>query len=181
MTPGEEYHVLGNFLKIHFTENPGAAFGVTLRNIIPFVTDESAKAALSIFSVLAVGVIFYFLHKAIRYGNRLPYYLALMLGGAIGNIIDRVFYGVWFSALNDYEGGLGHGRVVDMIYFDIWQGMIPEWIPFWGGEYYAFWPIFNIADAAISAGIIAIFIYQKTLFPENTQTQKLPVEPAAIE
>lgn len=171
MQLGEEIPVIGNFFKIHFTENPGAAFGVTLKNLLSLfmeITDETAKWLLSIFSVGLVAGIFYYLYSIRNYPTALPLWIALILGGAIGNIIDRLFYGMWFAHFNEYEGGFLHGRVVDMFYFDIWQGILPDWVPFWGGTYMALWPIFNIADTAISVGIIAIFVFQKKLFIENT-------------
>lgn len=168
MQLGEEIKVIGNFFKIHFTENPGAAFGVTLSNLfMGAISEETAKALLSILSVILVFGIVYYLYKIKDHKTYLPYWVALILGGAIGNIIDRLFYGVWFAHMNDYEGGFLHGRVVDMFYFDIYQGILPEWIPIWGGTYTALWPIFNIADTAISVGIVAIIVFQKSLFPEE--------------
>lgn len=176
MQLGEEIKVLGNFFKIHFTENPGAAFGVTLSNLFAgLISDTTAKALLSVLSVILVCGIVYYLYQIKDYKTALPYWVALILGGAIGNIIDRLFYGIWFAPMNDYEGGFLHGRVVDMFYFDIYQGILPDWIPIWGGTYTALWPIFNIADTAISIGIIAIIVFQKSLFPEknkNIQTEK---------
>lgn len=168
MQLGEEIKVLGDFFKIHFTENPGAAFGVTLSNLfMGAISEETAKALLSVLSVVLVFGIVYYLFQIKDQKTHLPYWVALILGGAIGNIIDRLFYGVWFASMNDYEGGFLHGRVVDMFYFDIYQGILPEWIPIWGGTYTALWPIFNIADTAISIGIVAIIVFQKSLFPEN--------------
>ncbi len=165
---GEEIRILGSFFKIHFTENPGAAFGVTLSNLfMGAISEETAKALLSVLSVVLVSVIVYYLYKIKDQKTALPYWVALILGGAIGNIIDRLFYGVWFSNINDYEGGFLHGRVVDMFYFDIYQGILPDWIPIWGGTYTALWPIFNIADTAISVGIVAIILFQKKLFPDE--------------
>jgi signal peptidase II len=173
MQLGEEIKIIGNFFKIHFTENPGAAFGMTLSNLfMGAISDTTAKAILSVLSVFLVFGIVYYLYKIKDQPSALPYWVALILGGAIGNIIDRLFYGVWFAHMNDYEGGFLHGRVVDMFYFDIYQGILPEWIPIWGGTYTALWPIFNIADSAISIGIVAILIFQKSLFPENESTNK---------
>jgi signal peptidase II len=174
MMIGQEIPVLADFFKIHFIENPGAAFGLTIAHVYeavlgifmenPELSDYTAKMILSIFSVVAVGFIIYYLRSLKGISTALPIYVSMILGGAIGNIIDRLFYGVWFSEMNDYEGGLFHGRVVDMFYLDIWQGYLPSWVPFIGNEYYSFWPIFNIADAAISVGIVAIIIFQKKLF-----------------
>lgn len=168
MELGEGFQVIGNVVKIHFTENPGFAFGLTISKIFNsfgiIITEYTGKLILSIFSVIAVFFIFLFLNSIKKQGGKLPYLVALIFGGAVGNIIDRVFYGVWFAEINDYEGGIFFGRVVDMFYFDIWQGYLPNWIPVIGGDYYSLWPIFNIADAAISVGIVGIFIFHKTIF-----------------
>lgn len=173
---GEEVPLIGNVFKLHFIENNGAAFGMTFANLIPGLTDTVAKLILSIFSVVAVGVIVYLLHQVKDYATKLPVYVSLILGGAVGNIIDRLFYGVWFGSINNYEGGFLHGRVVDMFYLDIWQGVVPDWVPIWGGSYMALWPIFNWADACISTGILGIIIFQKKLFPP---AEKAPLVPPA--
>ncbi|RMG27809.1 MAG: lipoprotein signal peptidase [Bacteroidetes bacterium] len=160
----EEIRVIDDFFKIHFIENKGAAFGLTVANIFNSfggnMSEETSKLILSIFSIIAVVFIGYFLYKLADHRSPLPYFVALIFGGALGNIIDRTFYGVWFASINEYEGGLFHGRVVDMFYFDIWYGTLPNWIPFIGGELYSLWPIFNVADAAISVGIVTILIFQ---------------------
>ncbi|MCS7073280.1 MAG: lipoprotein signal peptidase [Bacteroidia bacterium] len=175
MQLGQEYKVIGNLFKIHFIENPGAAFGLTISNLYEIFTasplpEETGKLILSIFSILAVGFIAYYLKTISNQQTKLPLFMALILGGAVGNIIDRVFYGVWFASMNDYEGGFLYGRVVDMFYLDIWKGHLPDWIPIIGGEYYSFWPIFNIADAAISIGIVAILWFQKDFF-QHSETE----------
>ncbi|MCS6905583.1 MAG: signal peptidase II [Bacteroidia bacterium] len=164
MNVGDEIPIVGNFFKIHFIENPGAAFGVTIDKFFDGLSPEFAKLILSLFSLLAVGGIVYFLHQVVHRKNNLPLWISLILGGAIGNIIDRVFYGIWFAEINEYEGGFLYGRVVDMFYIDIWQGTLPESIPLVGGTYLFLWPIFNIADAAISVGIVFILIFQKQYF-----------------
>lgn len=188
MAIGQEFEVFGNIFKIHFIENPGAAFGLTIAHVYeaflgifmddPYLSDATAKLILTLFSLFAVGFIIYYLHALRNMKTALPIYVSLILGGAIGNIIDRVFYGAWFAEMNDYEGGLLYGRVVDMFYLDIWQGYLPAWVPFLGNEYYSLWPIFNIADAAISVGIVAIIIFQKKLFmlPEDVQHPEASLE-----
>jgi signal peptidase II len=168
MYQGETIYVLGDVVKIHFLENPGAAFGMTMAGLFSAVapmSEETGKLILTLFSVVAAGFIGWFMVTTVKYGTGVTWFLALILGGAIGNIIDRIFYGVWFAPLNDYEGGLLHGRVVDMVYLDIWQGLLPEWIPLWGGTYYSFWPVFNVADAAISTGLVTILFFQNRFFP----------------
>lgn len=171
---GEEFHLIGNVFKLHFIENNGAAFGMTFANLIPGLTDTVAKLILSIFSVVAVSVIVYLLHQVKDYATKLPVYVSLILGGAVGNIVDRLFYGLWFGKINTYEGGFLHGRVVDMFYVDIWQGVVADWVPIWGGSYMALWPIFNWADACISTGIVGIIIFQKKLFPP---AEEAPLNP----
>lgn len=176
MELGEEIHVIGDFFKIHFIENKGAAFGLTVGSIFQnfgvHMTEETSKLILSIFSIIAVCFIGYFLYKLADHKSPLPYFVALIFGGALGNIIDRTFYGVFFESMNNYEGGLFHGRVVDMFYFDIWYGTLPEWLPFMGGELYSLWPIFNVADSAISVGIVVILIFQGKFFKMDAKAQE---------
>ena len=160
--------ILGKFFKLYFIENKGAAFGFTISNLIRGLggnmTDETGKLILSVFSIFAVAAIGYVLFRLASHKSPLPWFVAMIFGGAMGNIIDRTFYGVWFASQNNYDGGLFHGRVVDMFYFDIWKGQLPEWIPIWGGDYTALWPIFNIADSAISIGIVVVLLFQGKFF-----------------
>jgi len=168
MDLGEEIHVLGDFFKIHFIENKGAAFGMTIDSLVrPLgidISPETSKLILSIFSLIALVLIGVFLYRLSSHRSPLPTFVALIFGGAMGNIIDRTFYGTFFQSINEYPGGIFHGRVVDMFYFDIWKGYLPDWMPLIGGEYYSFWPIFNIADSAISIGIVVILIFQGRFF-----------------
>lgn len=168
MGAGGQIKILGNLFKLYFIENKGAAFGFTISKLVRGLggnmSDETGKLILSIFSILAVFAIGYVLYRLATHKSPLPYYVALIFGGAMGNIIDRTFYGLWFASSNNYDGGLFHGRVVDMFYLDIWKGQLPEWIPIWGGDYTALWPIFNIADSAISIGIVVILIFQTKFF-----------------
>lgn len=159
---GQEYHLIDNFAIIHFTENNGMAFGMEFGG-------EAGKLALSLFRILAVGGIGYGLNYLIKhkYHRGLILNVALIFAGALGNIIDSVFYGVIYN----YEK-LFHGRVVDMFYFPIIQGHFPAWFPIWAGEDFVFFrPVFNIADAAISIGVIMILIFQKTYFKEDVKEQ----------
>ena len=151
---GQEFKIFGDWFIIHFTENNGMAFG-----------GEFGKLALSLFRVIAVAGIGYGLHYLIqrKYHRGLILNVALIFSGALGNIIDSVFYGVIYK----YET-LFHGRVVDMLYFPIVNSHFPTWFPIWGGEELVFFrPVFNIADTAISIGVIAIMIFQKTYFKEE--------------
>ena len=155
---GEEIPVFGNWFIIHFTENNGMAFGVELGG-------SYGKLALSLFRVIAVFGIGYILHYIIKhkYHFGLITCVSLVLAGALGNIIDSVFYGKIFG----YENWL-HGRVVDMFYFPIIRGHYPNWFPLFANEEFIFFrPVFNFADAAISVGVICILIFQTTFLKEK--------------
>lgn len=170
----EEYRVAGDWFYIHFTENPGMAFGMEFGG-------DYGKLALSLFRIVAVSFIGYYLFKLPKRTPQITRVsLALVFAGAIGNIIDSAFYGVLFSesgyvghgglpaeflpAGGGYAGFL-HGRVVDMLYFPLFDGYFPDWFPIWGGEYFSFFrPVFNIADAAISVGIALIILFQRRVF-----------------
>jgi signal peptidase II len=158
MSMGQEFNILGDWFIIHYTENNGMAFGLEFGG-------EFGKLALSLFRIAAVGGIGYGLHYLIRhkYHRGLILNVALIFAGALGNIIDSVFYGVIWN-----YASLFHGRVVDMLYFPILEGVFPQWVPIWGGEDYIFFrPVFNIADAAISVGVILIMIFQNHYFKEE--------------
>ena len=159
---GQEFHLIKDLAIIHFTENNGMAFGMEFGG-------EAGKLALSLFRILAVGGIGYGLHHLIKhkYHRGLIINVSLIFAGALGNIIDSVFYGVIYN----YEK-LFHGRVVDMFYFPLLQGNFPTWLPIWGGEEFIFFrPVFNIADASISIGVVMILIYQKRYFKEEIKEQ----------
>lgn len=178
MRPYEEVKVFGEFFKINFIENKGAAFGLTISDILQKVgyglDEDTAKMILSSFSVLAVIVILFLLRSTAKSRGLLPIFLSLILGGAVGNIIDRVFYGVWFAGINDYEGGLFHGRVVDMFYVDLVHGE-------YGGINLDLLPVFNLADAAIGVGILAIILMQRRLFKQWQDHQDSPAESLATD
>jgi len=159
---GQEFYLIKDIAIIHFTENNGMAFGMEFGG-------ELGKLALSIFRIIAVAGIGYGLHYLIKhkYHRGLILNVAFIFAGALGNIIDSVFYGLFYN----YER-IFHGRVVDMFYFPLFQGNFPAWLPIWGGEEYIFFrPVFNIADSAISIGVIMILIYQKNYFKEEIKEQ----------
>jgi signal peptidase II len=155
---GEEIPVFGNWFIIHFTENNGMAFGVELGG-------SYGKLALSLFRVIAVYGIADILHQIIKrkYHFGLITCVCLVFAGALGNIIDSVFYGKIYG----YENWL-HGRVVDMFYFPILRGHYPNWFPLFANEEFIFFrPVFNFADAAISVGVVCILIFQTTFLKED--------------
>lgn len=172
MTFNSEFPVFGNWFFIHFTENNGMAFGIELGG-------EYGKLLLTSFRILAVGFGVWVLRQQIQKKAHTAFIvcIALILAGAIGNIIDSVFYGKLFTDINNYSGGWFHGRVVDMLYFPLVEGYYPEWVPFKGGDYFIFFsPVFNIADAAISCGVFAILLFQKKFFPMVETQEKEEIE-----
>lgn len=161
-TPGQ-IPIFGDWFKLHYTTNPGMAFGMELGS-------EYGKMILTSFRLVAMVGIGYYLAYIIDKKNHPVYILciAMILGGAIGNLVDSIFYGVWLNnAPYNATTPWFHGQVVDMFYFDIWEGYVPEWVPLWGGSYTALWPIFNIADASIFIGVAIILIFQNRFFPEK--------------
>jgi signal peptidase II len=155
--------VFGDWFKLHYTLNPGMAFGLQLGS-------EYGKLILSIFRLAAmIGIAMYLRILAKRDVHPgLLWCTALILGGAIGNVIDSTFYGVYLNnAPYDSPTPWFHGQVIDMFYLDIWEGIVPKWIPLIGGEFYSLWPIFNIADASIFVGVAIILIMQKKFFAEK--------------
>ncbi|RFZ81753.1 lipoprotein signal peptidase [Mucilaginibacter terrenus] len=168
---GEEIHFLGNRGMLRYIENNGMAFGMELGG-------EFGKLALTLFRIVAVcgigyGLVYLIQHK---YHRGLIMMVALILAGAVGNIIDSTLYGVIY-----HYAPLFHGRVVDMFYFPLLTGNFPAWVPVWGGEDFIFFrPIFNLADSAISVGVVLILFNQKRYFkqpePEESQPHSEMVE-----
>lgn len=160
-TPGQIL-IFGDWFKLHYTTNPGMAFGMELGS-------EYGKLILTTFRLVAMVGIGYYLYYIIANRQNPVYILciSMILGGAIGNLVDSVFYGIWLNnAPYNAPTPWFHGQVVDMFYFDLWEGYIPDWIPLWGGSYTALWPIFNVADASIFIGVAIILIFQNRFFPE---------------
>lgn len=172
---GEEVHVLGNWFILHFTENRGMAFGMEFGG-------SFGKLFLSLFRIIAVGFIAYYLWTLIRSHAKsgLIICLSFILAGAMGNIIDSAFYGMIFNDsyfqvahLFPKEGAYGtflHGKVVDMLYFPIIHTTWPSWVPVYGGEDFLFFrPVFNIADSSISVGVISLILFQRKFFSKTTR------------
>jgi signal peptidase II len=183
---GQEYAVAGNWFIIHFTENNGMAFGMEFAG-------NYGKLLLSVFRIITISGIAWYLFDLIK-KNAHPGYIsaiALIFSGATGNLIDSCFYGVLFNesynevasflpAGGGYAGFL-YGRVVDMLYFPLFEGTFPQWLPFFGGEEFMFFrPVFNIADSAITVGVSMILLFQKRFFEEQQLQQETAVEETTL-
>lgn len=180
MTLGQEFNVMGDWFIIHFTENPGMAFGLQF-------SGDYGKLILSLFRLVAITVLIIYIYRLTRHkiSNVVLISLSLVLAGAIGNMIDSAVYGILFSSSSYFEvaqflppdGGYAsflHGKVVDMFYFPILSGTYPQWIPVVGGDDFQFFrPVFNIADSSITLGVIFMILFQKEFFGKK---ENQPVE-----
>lgn len=182
---GESVDVFSWF-HIVFVENEGAAWGAKLSDWLP-ISDRSGKLALTLFRIFAIGGIGYWTYNSLKKGANswLLTAQSLILAGAIGNIIDSVFYGLLFTDSwgqlaqflppVGYEG-LFHGKVVDMIYFPLFDTTWPEWVPIKGGTPFRFFDaVFNIADVSISTGVGILLVFGSKAFPKEQADQ--PTEP----
>jgi signal peptidase II len=184
--------MLGESFQLYFVENPGMAYGWKFGG-------EWGKVALTVFRLIAVVFGTWYLGSIIKkkYHKGFIIMAGLVYAGAIGNLIDSCFYGMVFdkgmlynAALNDYVNYEGlarfsstgyasflHGNVVDMFYFPVIRGTFPDWFPLWGGEPFEFFrPIFNIADAAITTGVLSILVFQRRYFKHAGNEQHNTVE-----
>jgi signal peptidase II len=182
MTLGQEIPVLGNWFILHFTENEGMAFGLSFGG-------EAGKLMLSIFRIIAaaaIGYYIWYLDRRKGASTGLIICFALIMAGALGNIIDSAFYGLIFSASSYHSpavmfpdgGGYAsflHGKVVDMLYFPVIDTILPDWIPLFGGQSFQFFrPVFNIADTSITTGVLALIIFQRKFFTQKEEKKEEP-------
>ncbi|WP_183575750.1 lipoprotein signal peptidase [Mucilaginibacter sp. X5P1] len=152
---GQDIHFLGSHGMLHYTENNGMAFGMELGG-------DLGKLVLTVFRIVAVVAIGYGMAYLIKhkYSRGLIMCVSLIFAGALGNIVDSTFYGIIYQ-----NAPIFYGRVVDMFYFPLISGNFPQWVPAWGGQDFIFFrPVFNLADASISVGVILILLYQKRYF-----------------
>ena len=163
----EEIYVLGDWFRIHYLLNPGMAFGIRWDN-------EFGKLALTVFRIAAMVGIGYYLWKIAKRGahDGLLLSMSLILGGAVGNVIDSTFYGVLLNnAPMDAPTPWFHGQVIDMLYFPMFDFVWPQWVPMVGGRYFEFFsPVFNIADSSIFIGVVIILVMQRKFFKEKIET-----------
>ena len=167
-----EKHEVLKWFQIVFVENDGMAWGATISDFIPRLSDRLAKLFLTLFRIVAITGIGCWLYKSLKSNRNYPFIaISLVFAGALGNIIDSIFYGLIFT---DSRGELAvlfpekgyddlfYGKVVDMLHFPLWEGVIYDQVPIIGGRYFSFFdPVFNIADMAISVGIFLLLIFNR--------------------
>lgn len=198
---GEVLRVFGfNWFRLHFIENPGMAWGWKFGN-------ETGKVILTLFRLAAVIFGTWYLGRLVKqqYSRGFIICAALIYAGALGNLIDSMFYGMIFDKGLHFDPSIGmhgdyvtysgvaqfssngyssflHGSVVDMLYFPMFKGHFPSWLPGVGGDEFEFFsPIFNIADASISIGVITLLLFQKRFFRRKTSDDAAPTVETSTE
>lgn len=168
---GGQVRLIGDWLKLYYVTNPGMAFGMQIDHVY-------GKLFLTLFRLVAMVFIAIYMVRLTKRGapSGLLWAMSMILAGAIGNVIDSTFYGVF---LNNAPYGSPtpwfHGQVIDMIFVDFWEGFVPDWVPLWGGQYYTT-PIFNIADSCIFIGVCLILMFQGTFFPRLEEESESEAE-----
>lgn len=180
---GGGFKMLGmDWARIHFVENEGMAFGLSFGG-------EIGKYILSIFRIGMVGFLIYILRDILKQNGSkgLQFSFALIIAGAIGNILDSAFYGLIFSESNYHHHNIAElfpeaggyaaflqGRVVDMFYFPMIRAEYPDWLPIVGGDPFLFFrPVFNVADSAISIGVVLILLFHRSFFVNDSKKGEL--------
>ena len=183
---GQEKYVLGSWFRVHFIENEGMAYGWKFGG-------NWGKMILTLFRLFAVVFGTYYIQRIIKQGYHRGFIICatLIYAGAIGNLLDSMFYGLIFDNSDPFSqnvshlfpagggyAGFLHGKVVDMLYFPIiTDAHFPTWFPIWGGEDFEFFrPVFNIADASISIGVLAILVFQRRFFEKKKQESHPTIE-----
>ncbi len=175
----EGFNVFGlSWFRIYFIENEGMAWGAK-------IPGQYGKLILTLFRLVAIVGIGYWLWDSVKKETSriLTLAVSFIFAGAFGNIIDSVFYGIFFNHSDGQvanfmpaDGGYAsvfYGKVVDMLYFPMWSGYLPEWIPFWGGDRFTFFePVFNIADASITTGVLMLLVFHRKAFPKKEVVQE---------
>ena len=158
-----EISLIGNFIKLHHIENPGMAFGINF-------DFKYTKLILTLFRLFASVAIGFYLKFIItkNFNKTLILSITMIFSGAVGNVIDSVFYGILLNnSPKNAPFELFNGQVIDMFFIDIWEGYLPSYIPLLGDSFISLWPVFNVADSLIFIGVFILIIFQKTFFDSN--------------